>query len=97
MSAFDERIDQYRRQDIDVKEVLGRVAIRGGPATAWRVDLDAGEARFEAMTVCFYRTSERGGFAANGYRGFEIETRRECDLMDDAYACIYDAIKKITL
>ena len=75
-----------------MKEVLERVVARGGPATPWRVDVDAGEATFGAMTACFYCTAEPGGFVANGYSGFEIETQHDCDLLDDAYACVATAI-----
>lgn len=87
-----ERLDRCRKQDIDIKAVLERVAARGGPTRPWRVNLAAGEARLELMTVCFYLTAGEYGFAPNSYSGFEIETEQDCQLLEDAYACIAKAI-----
>jgi hypothetical protein len=87
-----EMIDRYRRQDIDIKAVLERVAARGGPTAPWRVNLDAGRATLELMTVCFYLTAGEYGFAPNSYSGFEIETEQDCELLEDAYACIVKAV-----
>jgi hypothetical protein len=42
------------------------------------------------MKVYFYFTSE--GFASNSYSGFEIDTEQDCQLLEDAYACIAKAI-----
>jgi len=36
-------IDRYRRQEIDIKAVLERVAARGGPTELWQVSLGACE------------------------------------------------------
>jgi hypothetical protein len=89
-------IDDYRRQHIDIKAVLGRVAARGGPSTQWRVDLDACEARWDLMTINFYITAE-GGFCPNSYSrldGRDLDTEQDCLLLEDAYACIAAAIAK---
>ena len=89
-------IDRYRKQDIDIPAVLKRVAARGGPNTPWQVDLDAGEARLGLMTVYFYETAA-GSFAPNSYRrmdGRDLDTERDCQLLEDAYACIDEEFKK---
>jgi hypothetical protein len=89
-------IDSYRKQDIDISAVLEKVAARGGPNTPWQVDLDAGEARLGLMTVYFYETAA-GGFAPNSYRrmdGRDLDTERDCQLLEDAYVCIADALEE---
>ena len=83
-------IDRYRRQEIDIKAVLQQVAARGGPTEPWQVNLGACDATLGLMKVYFYFTSE--GFAPNSYSGFEIDTEQDCQLLEDAYACIAKAI-----
>jgi hypothetical protein len=87
-------IDDYRKQHINIKAVLGRVATRGGLSTQWRVDLNACEATWELMTVNFYVTAQ-GEFCPNSYSrldGRDLETEQDCLLVEDAYACIAEAI-----
>src|ERR687891_1251874 len=89
-----EMIDEYRKQYIDIKAVLGRVAARDGPSTQWRVDLNACEATWDLMTVNFYVTAE-GEFCPNSYSrldGRDLETEQDCLLLEDSYACIAEAI-----
>ena len=89
-------IDRYRKQDIDIPTVLKRVAARGGPNTPWQIDLEAGEARLGLMTVYFYEAAA-GGFAPNSYRrddDRDLDTERDCLLLEDAYAHITEAFAK---
>jgi hypothetical protein len=89
-----EMIDAYRRQHIDIKAVLGRVAARGGPSAQWRVDLNACEATWNLVTVNFYVTAD-GEFCPNSYSrldGRDLDTEQDCHLLEDAYACIAEAI-----
>ncbi|MEX2122593.1 MAG: hypothetical protein WD795_01785 [Woeseia sp.] len=85
------KIDSYRKQDYEiVGPAIKRVMDDGGPKLPWRIDLDAGEATLGHMTVEFYEIGSTK-FAANSYRrsdGRDLDTERDCQLLDDAYACI---------
>lgn len=90
-------IDRYRKQDYEIiKPAIKRVMDEGGPKSPWRVDLDAGEATLGHMTLEFYEIAG-GGFAPNTYRrsdGRDLDTERDSQLLDDAYACIALAFRE---
>lgn len=89
-------IEHFRRQPIDMKALLERVAARGGANAPWSVDVAAGVARLGLMTVEFYETPG-DGFAPSAYRrsdGRLLDLERDQDLLDDAYVCIAEALKK---
>jgi len=95
--ALTQFVDEYRRQSFEiVAAAVKRVEEQGGPKAPWRVNLDAGEATLGHLKVYFYETSD-GRIAPNSYAyldGRDIDTERDCQLIDDAYALIVAELVK---
>lgn len=96
MSAeeIDEQNRLMRQEVIVLDQVLQIVKERGGPAAPWRVDFDRCEAELaDTMFVHFYRLPN-GGFTVSSYRRTDKDPDydRDLPLIQDAVACIADAI-----
>lgn len=91
-----EQLRLHLQQAVELDQILQRVHARGGPAAPWKVDLEACEASLgDAMYVHFYRTNE-GSFSPSTYRRTDREPDYDRDqpLLEDAIACIADAISQ---
>jgi len=91
-----EQIRLLREQAVDLDGVLKRVAARGGPAAPWKVDLDGKRASLgDDIEVVFYALPN-GTFSPSSYRRSDkpADPRRDQPLLEDAYACIAQAIAK---
>lgn len=89
----DDQIHLYREHTLDLNETLQRVKQRGGPASAWKVDLPLNVAELGDMQVHFYRL-QAGGFSVASYSRSEktADLQRDRPLIEDAVSCIAEAI-----
>ena len=96
-SNDDEIAEQFalqRQHAIDLDALLRKVAARGGPVAPWVVDLDKNRADLESISVSFYRL-RNGGFSPATYRRSDealSDIERDWPLIEDAFACIANAI-----
>ena len=94
-TSLAELIDDYRAQRYEiVTPAIERVRREGGPKMPWRVEINKGTAKLGLLTVEFYEV-DGGKFSPQTYYyddGRDIETERDCLLIDDAYACIQNTI-----
>lgn len=76
-------------------DLLRKVETRGGPAAPWSVNLSARKATLENMWVSFY-PFPGGGFAPQSYGRNDrpVDVIRDKLLIEDAFACIADALAK---
>jgi hypothetical protein len=89
------QIASYRKHALDLDALLRRVKQRGGPAAPWKVELRKRLASLGPIDVSFYALTN-GGFSPAYY------TRKDCPpdqtrdrlLLEDAFACIAEEIKK---
>lgn len=91
-----EQIRLVREHNIGLDELLQRVKARGGSAAPWNVDLEKHVAELDdTMILYFYRLPD-GGFSPSSYRRTDREPDHERDwpLIEDAIACIAEAIGK---
>jgi hypothetical protein len=91
---IDDQLRRLREHMVELDEVLEIVRQRGGPAAPWAVDLKSNRAVLAGtMTVSFYRLPS-GGFSVATYRRTDKEPdiQRDLPLLQDAVACIADAI-----
>ena len=89
-----EQIAIARAASMDLASLLNKVNERGGPAAPWMVDLKAGRATLNSIQVSFYRLPN-GGFSPQSYcrSGDSVpDLRRDWTLIEDAFACIANAI-----
>ena len=89
------RIALYRQQAINLDAVLRRVEARGGPAAPSRVDLTTHVATLGPMEIGFFPLLN-GGFSPSTYRraNADPDLARDAHLIEDAYACIAQALAK---
>lgn len=90
--------DQLRLHKDNTKQLtdlLTKVQARGGPAAPWSVNLSARKATLENMWVSFYPLPD-GGFAPQSYgrNDRHVDVVRDQSLLEDAFACIADALAK---
>lgn len=78
---------------LQLSEILDRVEKRGGPATPWHVDLPQKKATLSDMWVSFY-ILPNGTFSPQSYGRYDKlpDIKRDQSILEDAYACIADAI-----
>lgn len=90
-----DHIAAHRQHAIELDACLRRVAARGGPAAPWLVDLKRKKATLGPVIVSFYAL-KNGGFSPASYRRTDTapDVDRDAHLLEDAYACISDAIAK---
>lgn len=89
-----EQIAKYREHAIELDAVLQKVKARGGPRMPWKVDLRSNKATLGHMSVSFYR-HPNGSFSPSFYNRSDdkgTDAIRDIDFLEDAYACIADAI-----
>jgi hypothetical protein len=89
------QIALYRQHAINLDAVLQRVEARGGPAAPWRVDLTTHNATLGPIEVGFYPLPN-GGFSPSTYRRADADPDldRDAHLLEDAYACIAQALAR---
>jgi len=89
-----EQIRLTREHMKSLDQVIQQVRARGGPAAPWEVDLKNCEAVLaNTMYVHFYPLPN-GNFSPSSYRRTdrELDYQRDLSLIEDAIACIADAI-----
>ncbi|HTZ67383.1 MAG TPA: hypothetical protein VMB83_07935 [Roseiarcus sp.] len=94
-SEMEEQVRLMREHVIVLDDVLERVRQRGGPRMPWAVDLKSCRAELtDRMHVHFYALPN-GGFSVGSYRRTDKapEYARDLPLIEDAIACIADAIE----
>jgi hypothetical protein len=89
------QIALYRQHAIDLDAMLRRVEARGGPAAPWQVDLKTHVATLGPMELRFYPLPN-GGFSPSTYRRSDAnpDLDRDGHLLEDAYACIAQALSQ---
>jgi hypothetical protein len=89
-----EQIRLLREHSMDLAEVLQRVAQRGGPAAPWEVDLERREAKLAGTMYVYFYPLSNGSFSPSSYyrEDKEPNLHRDQPLIDDAIACIAEAI-----
>lgn len=90
------QIRLLREHAVDLDEVLKRVAARGGPAAPWKVDLDGKRASLGDDIDVYFYALPNGGFSPSSYSRSDkpSDPQRDQPLLEDAYACIAEAIAK---
>lgn len=90
-----EQIAIYRQHVIELAELIRKVKARGGPAAPWHVDLKKRQATLGPVWVSFYPLRD-GGFSPSHYGRNDDRPNLERDwtLLEDAFACIANAIPK---
>lgn len=90
-----EQIARYRQHAINLDALLLKVEARGGPAAPWHVDLTKRQATLGPIWVSFYPLVN-GAFSPAFYRRGDVhpDLARDWTLLEDAFACIANAIKK---
>ncbi len=90
-----EQIALYRQDAINLDKLIRKVEARGGPAAPWHVDLKKRQATLGPISVSFYRLGN-GGFSPAFYRRSDVhpDLKRDWTLLEDAFACIANAIAK---
>jgi hypothetical protein len=89
------QIALYRQHAINLDAMLRRVQARGGPAAPWQVDLKTHVATLGPIEVRFYPLPN-GGFSPSTYHRADAnpDLDRDAHLLEDAYACIAQALAK---
>ena len=92
----DEQIRLMREHVVSLDDVMQRVRSRGGPAAPWKVDLKAHRAELAGTMVVSFYALPNGNFSPNSYRRTDKEPDYERDrpLIEDAVACIAEAVGK---
>jgi hypothetical protein len=77
----------------DLADILKKVKNRGGPATPWNVDFSSKKATLGDIWVRFYKLPN-GGFSPQSYGRYDKtpDLDRDKFILEDAYACIAEAI-----
>lgn len=90
-----EQIALYRQHAIDLDALIQKVEARGGPAAPWHVDLKKRQATLGPVRVSFYPL-KKGGFSPASYSRSDDhpDLERDWTLLEDAFACIFNAINK---
>ena len=90
-----EQIAIYREHLIGFAKLLRKVDDRGGPAAPWHVNLKKRQATLGPIRVSFYSLRD-GGFSPQSYsrNDGDPDLERDQTLLEDAYACIANAIAK---
>lgn len=96
--AVAEQIALFRAHALELDSLLEKVKARGGPATLWTVDLarhraTLGSKRRPTMHVSFYPLAN-GSFSPSTYSRSDRapDLDRDRALLEDAFACIADAL-----
>jgi hypothetical protein len=89
------QIALMRKHVIDLDDVIQRVKDRGGPTMVWRVDLAHHEAELAGIMRIYFHALKGGLFSPSGYSRTDKEPdfQRDLPLLEDAIACITDAIE----
>jgi len=92
------QIALYRQHAINLDAMLRRVEARGGPAAPWQVDLKTHVATLGSIEVGFYPLPN-GGFSPSTYRRADADPDlgRDARLLEDAYACIAQALAQTSI
>ena len=95
LEKFAEQIALYRQHAINLASLIQKVQTRGGPAAPWRVDLKKRQATLGPVRVSFYPLGN-GGFSPASYSRSDNfpDLERDWTLLEDAFACISNAIAK---
>ncbi len=90
-----EQIGIYRQHAINLDALIRKVEARGGPAAPWHVDLKKRQATLGPVWVSFYPLMN-GGFSPAHYSRNDDHPnlKRDWTLLEDAFACIANAIAK---
>lgn len=90
------QIALYREANLQLAEVLDRVQARGGPAAPWKVDLRKCSATLGDTFIIYFYPLPNGGFSPSSYCRDDREPNLERDwpLLEDAIACIAEAVAK---
>ncbi len=90
-----DQIARHRAHAIRLDELLARVDARGGPRVPWLVDRGRQIATLGPMEVSYYKLAS-GSFSLANYRrkDGEPDVKRDWDAIEDAAACIAQAMKK---
>jgi hypothetical protein len=89
----DDQIRRKEHHDKALAELLKRVAVRGGLAAPWRVNLKEHSATLGRIDVGFYKL-QGGGFSLANYRRGDRDSDAERDriLIEDAVAAFSEAV-----
>ena len=91
-----EQVALYRQHAINLDVLIQKVEARGGPAAPWKVDLNKRQAILGPVRMSFYPLAN-GGFSPASYSRSDDhhDLERDWPLLEDAFACIADAIAKV--
>ena len=90
-----EQILLSNQHNVQLSTILERVKKRGGPAAPWDVDLAQKKATLGNIWVSFYLLPD-GSFSPQSYgrTGLVPDLTRDQAILEDAYACIAQAISE---